>query len=143
MNIDITKETHLHTVPAVEAFGDIIIIIFFVLCSRLSIDPLIAFLQFWKTLTCYSRVFGNIHIHNKRTVYFIPNFSPSTYTFYNQCTLNNNVLQSMCTQQQRSTINVHSTTKFYNLSFFSAITYPKYNKYSSKVSATRNTYEKQ
>ena len=26
---------------------------------------------------------------------------------------------------------------------FSAITYPKYNKYSSKVSATRNTYEKQ
>ena len=28
MNIDITKETHLHTVPAVEAFGDIIIIFF-------------------------------------------------------------------------------------------------------------------
>jgi len=28
MNIDITKETHLHAVPAVEAFGDIIVFLY-------------------------------------------------------------------------------------------------------------------
>lgn len=67
-------------------------------------------------------MFRNIHIHKKRTVYFIPNFSSLTYTFYNQCTLNNNILQS-------------------DLS--SAITYPKYNKYRSTVSAASNTYVKQ
>ena len=70
-------------------------------------------------------VFGNIHIHNihnKRTVYFIPNFSPSTCTFHNQCTLNNNIPQSPLS---------------------STITYLKSSKYSSKVSVTRNTYEKQ
>ena len=42
------------------------------------------------------------------------------------------VLQSMYTQQQHFTISLSST-----------ITYPKYSKYSSKVSATLNTYDKQ
>lgn len=62
-------------------------------------------------------MFRNIRIDNKMTVYFISNFSPSTYKFYNQCILNINILQCELS---------------------SAISYPKYN--SSKVSATRNTY---
>ena len=63
-------------------------------------------------------LFPTFHLRRTRSTINVH----STTTFYNRCTLNNNILQSV---------------------LFSAITYPKYNKYSSKVSATRNTYEKQ
>ena len=56
-------------------------------------------------------LFPTFHLRRTRSTINVH----STTTFYNRCTLNNNILQSMYTQQQYSTINVHSTTTFYNL----------------------------